>query len=245
MAKTKIRSSGNRGGGGRPRMAGPRTASGRLKVEPNARVVAARAALGVGDSGARMGPIRFAYSKGWLNLDHMVIADVYLDAYSHAGLGGTGFSASKDDSAHTGAVDELRIDWSSLDNAQVAAMGWNTFTAKEVAAIWDSAFRPVEPYKGRTSALRKWKAMSAALNAAERGEVESVVLHGSWPQWVIQRNSGHMDTSWEGKREILISALVKMGRALKSLKAEAANEDQANDNGGSGSDARRPGPQAA
>ena len=225
MAKTKIRARGNRSGGGRPLQDGPRTAGGRLKVEPNARVVAERAALGIGEAGARMGPIRFAYSKGWLSMAHMVVADVYTDAYGNAGLGGTGFSAQRDSSIETGAADNLRIDWSTLDNAQVMALGWNAFSAKEVAAIWDSAFRAQGPYLGKVSALRKWKAMSASMSPAERNEVDQVVLRDSWPQWVIQRNAGRMDTSWEAKRDLLISGLGKMGRAVKALKDEAANDN--------------------
>jgi len=224
MPKIKPRNGGNRSGGGRPRKEGPRV-NGRLKVEPNARVVAARAALGVGDAGSRMGPVRFAYSKGWLTAAEMVVADVYIDSYSHAALGGPGISVQRDPSAAAGASDELRIDWSSLDNAQVAAMGWNTFTAKEVAAIWDSAFRPTPEQSRGKSALRRWKAMANAMTQLERTEVDLVLIHDSWPQWIIQRNAGHMDTSWEAKRLLLVSGIRKMGQALKDLKA--ANDDQA------------------
>ena len=56
----------------------------------------------------------------------------------------------------------------------------------------------------------------------ERAEVHNVCILDSWPQWILQRRAGRMATRWERKRDLLISGLRAVRRALRP---EAANED--------------------
>lgn len=78
--------------------------------------------------------------------------------------------------------------------------------------------------EGSAKAMLKWKAANAAMTMQERAEVTDVCVHDSWPQWIIQRNAGRMDTAWERKRDLLISGLGKVRIAIGSPKA--ANDTQ-------------------
>lgn len=215
--------------------AGDRFPGGKLKpqnVAPNARVLAMREATGLGSDELRLGPIRFAYKRGWLEHSDMVISDIYGDAYQKAGLGGPGMTVMRDEEAATGAAASLGIEWSELTDEQVRHLPWTSFRPKELAAIWDSAFRPAANGDRASGALKRWKALALSMSPAERAEVDRVVLVGHWPTWLMKRILEEAGAQHEGHRLLLTSGLAKMKVRMAELKraARAANDEHGNDN---------------
>ncbi len=75
----------------------------------------------------------------------------------------------------------------------------------EVAALWDAVFdddgqRKASADERAKDATRLWQSANAAMTAEQRQEVHRVCIDDSFPQWIIQRAAGHMDTAWEGTR---------------------------------------------
>lgn len=208
---------------------------------PNERVMEARAALGLTDKSTVL-PIAYAYSAGWLTMDHLIAADHYAGARRRCALDAPGFSVSKDESVPTGAAAFLRREWEDLTDEEVRKLSWGVdFTSAEVAKIWDSAFRPTDTSPvSAASAMRRWKAFAAAMNPAERDAVDRAAFQQLWPAWVVERRAGRMDSPAETERDALISGLGKVAKTVarlkavekaeRALKAAAANDRQVNDN---------------
>ena len=108
----------------------------------------------------------------------------------------------------------------SQDVTASAGSYFSSLSHAEITAIWDSVFagsaETLEEQDERaTKANARWKLANAAMSPDERSEVHNVCILDSWPQWIIQRRAGRMETSWERKRDLLISGLGAVRRALK------------------------------
>ncbi|MGH6979051.1 MAG: hypothetical protein ACRED4_07150 [Brevundimonas sp.] len=210
--KPKIRNAGNRSGGGRPRSDGDRYPNGKLKPQkPNDRTMQMRASLGVTDIGQAFSPIQVAARKGWLSADDCRIAATFASIHTIAGLGRASSAA--------GAGHEVapRTD---VSGDPAAASFFATLPHSEVVAIWDAVFTsegsPASDREDRaTKAMAQWKAANAAMTPEQRSEVYDVCILDSFPQWIIQRAAGRMNTSWERKRDLLIAGLRAVGGALR------------------------------
>lgn len=216
---------------GRPRKEGERFPNGRLKPQPpNPIVLAARQALGVTDPRKPCTPLLLAFERGWISDVEYGTGRAYAGVYRRAQLCSPGAITVSDTSIQAGVEDVPDVKWSEMSR-------------KMIAQIWDSAFRDVGTYEGSEAtqeraarAMQRWKQMSAAMTADERSEVDLVCLRESWPQWILQRAAGRFETSWERKRDLLLSGLSKMTRKIET--PAPANDDDAEVR----SRARTPGP---
>ena len=238
MAKTKIKMKlknfSSATPGPKPQ-AGERFPGGKLKpqkVAPNERVLAMRQATGLSDDDLRLGPIRYAYKRGWLEASDMVIAEVYADAYAKAGLGGPGVTARHEQESSAGAAAHLNVEWSELTEEQVRRLPWTAFGPKDLAAIWDSAFRPEATGALVSGALRRWKALALSMSPTQRVEVDRVVITGHWPTWLTKRLLEEAGAQHEGQRLLFLSGLKKMKQRMAALRlaAQSANDEHSNDN---------------
>lgn len=210
-------------------------------VPPNARVIAARKVLGLPDN-ATISAIGYAYRRGWIDQTEVITAESYLDAYNTARVGAPGVSVQRNDDFSTGAAAMLDREWYAMTDAQVMALRWNELTRAEVAAIWDSAFRPAPSSEGGgpKRALLRWRVMSGACSQAELTAIDRIVLLDGWPAWIIERNDGRFDSPSETDRHALISGLRKMASAWRQAKAvPPANDDHGNDNAASNAARRK------
>lgn len=206
--------------GGRPRQQGERTKGGRLKHSPNERVMQIRAAFGVDHVGQAFSPIQIAHRNRWLSDEDCRTAVEFAGIYAAAGLGRSSISMSA----------EHEVDRRTETSREVTAP---SFFAQlpdvEVAMIWDSVFNDdgghlMDRDERGAAAMRKWKAACAAMTPEQREEVHNVCILDSFPQWIIQRAHGHMETSWERKRDLLIGGL----RAVRAeLHRPKGKHDQA------------------
>jgi hypothetical protein len=218
MAKVKIRNSGNRSGGGRPRQEGERYPNGRLKPQkPNTRTLEMRAALGVTDIGQAFSPIQIAARKGWMSAEDCRIAATFASIHTLAGLGRSASAAGADREVEAGA---------DVSGDPTASSFFATLPHAEVVAIWDAVFNSeggelTDREDRAAKAMKQWKAANAAMTPEQRSEVYDVCILDSFPQWIIQRAAGRERTSWERKRDILIAGLRNVARALRPATAIA------------------------
>jgi hypothetical protein len=186
---------------GRPRKAGPRHPSGQLvqKVEPNAKVVELRRALLGVASKARLAdaehPMALALARGWIT-----------EAQHRAGLAyATAWRRSHPQRRAPG-LEEMQ-DIVARDTRGVSEM-----SDAELAQAFDAVFCDPEA-RGPLSeadqieARVRYNAMSRALSPAEQNEVFLCFCLASWPQWILQRCAGRIDTSWERKHQLLARGL--------------------------------------
>lgn len=216
---TNPRTRSSRSKGGRPRKDGARYASGKLKpVGPNALVMERRKAL-CDDPTKASNPLDAAYANGWLDLADYRTGIMFAHLHQAAGFGSSG-----------GAIGSALEVGSPLDLSQDVTASAGSYFASlshaEVAAIWDSVFggslaTAEDRHERAARANSRWKLANAAMTPDERAEVHNVCILDSWPQWILQRRAGRMETSWERKRDLLISGLRAVRRALRP---EAANE---------------------
>lgn len=213
MGKTtnpRPRATGNRSGGGRPKADGERYPSGKLKPHgPNALMLERRRAL-CADVTMASCPLDAAFANGWLSPADYGAGRAYMAIRARAQLGAPRVPMQADQSRPDPVGDIRRVTWSEM-------------SYDEIARIWDSAMRDIgsdgatarmEQYAER--AMAQWKAINAAMSHSERIEVDLVCIQESWPQWIIQRASGRMDTTWETKRNILVAGLEAVRLALHS-----------------------------
>ena len=244
MAKTKIRNMGKRASGGRPRKEGDRFPSGKLRPQkPNERTLEMRAALGVTDIGQAFSPIQIAARNGWLSPDDCRAAATFASIHTVAGLGRS--------HAAVGAGLEV-APGTDVSGDPTASSFFATLPHSEVVAIWDTVFNAeggseTDRDSRAQKAMQQWKAVNAAMTPEQRSEVYDVCILDSFPQWIIQRAAGRMETSWERKRDILIHGLRAIARALrpaaKDARAALNHEEAENDAGpgraGEGASVRR------
>lgn len=241
--KPSQRSKGRRSGGGRPPKEGARYANGRLKPEPpNPIVVAARAKVGIVGLGQRATPLEVIQANGWLSDSDLAIAALYTATYRNADL-----CLDKLEFKPAAPFDRLIAE----RNAEPweAMLDFSQMPRKVIAEIWDRAFRDhVDRYDdslaaaapapaadsqdvaarndGPAKAMRRWKAMQAAMTKEQRQVVTDLCIHDSWPQWVIQRCAGNMTTSWESRRTVLIEGLSAIRMAVWAARPKpVANDD--------------------
>lgn len=197
--------------GGRPRQAGERTKGGRLKHSPNARVMEMRAAFGVDHIGQAFSPIQIAYRNGWLAQADCRTAAEFASLHAVAGLGRSSISLSAD----------MEVDRGTETSGDVSAKSFFAqLPDREMAQIWDAVFdddggSEVNREERAAAAMKRWKLACAAMTPEQVREVHDVCILDSFPQWVIQRAAGRMDTTWETKRDLLIAGLRAVRIALK------------------------------
>lgn len=204
--------------GGRPRQAGERTKSGRLKHTPNVRVMEMRAAFGVDHIGQAFSPIQIAYRNGWLSEADCRTAVQFASLHAAAGLGRSSISLS----AH------MEIDKGTETSGDVSAKSFFAqLPDREMAQLWDTVFNDdgsqrLSADDRATRAMVRWKLANTSMTPEQRREVHDVCILDSFPQWVVQRAYGNMDTSWERKRDLLIGGLQGIRAALNPPKTNAA-----------------------
>lgn len=199
---------GKRGKGGRPRKSGPRYPNGKLKpqnVAPNARVMEERRRLlgPLADVSQADAPLDLALARGWLTERHHRAGTAFARAYQRAQLGTPGLDSpgvrETDTALHSGLGNKGMQDW----------------THRETTAVFDAVFNRTGTAEGLAEAANaQWRTFSALMSPEERAEVSDVCVRSSWPQWIIQRAAGHLGTSWERKRDILIAGLEKIATNL-------------------------------
>lgn len=199
--------------GGRPRQVGERYACGKLKpVGPNPVVVAHRQAL-CDDPTKATNPLDVMLANRWMTEDQHRTACRFREDRDRAQLCGPNVPTQKDLSAPEG-VDARDVHFGQMPFA-------------DIAAIWDSAMGRTPPpatdrEQSEGRAWQRFKDACSAMTLEQRSEVEDVVLHDSFPQWVFHRRQGRFDTSWERKRDLLLSGINAMMEAVYDRKARAA-----------------------
>lgn len=212
MSKTKIRNAGNRSRGGRPAQAGDRTPGGRLKAPgPNQLVVERRKAL-CDDIRKATSPLDVAHYRGWIGDADYRTGMTYARLHAAAGFGRRDRGGSHEVSLPT----EVSIDVTADAKSFFAGL-----PHAEVAALWDAVFdddgqRKASAEQRAKDATRLWQAANAAMTAEQRQEVHRVCIDDSFPQWIIQRAAGHMETAWESKRRLLLDGLRAIRMAGRS-----------------------------
>lgn len=221
------------GKGGRPRQKGERYPNGRLKpAGANERSMEIRKGFGLSKLNQRMVPLDVAHSNGWLS-------DVdYLTGIRFANLHqAAGFNRAGSAMGSTLEVDvptEVSLSVSLTAKSFFAGLPHN-----ELTALWDRVFDRGERDMEKASeaaakAMKLWKLANAAMTAQERDEVTNVCILDSWPQWVIQRSAGREGTTWEVKRDILISGLAKVRAAIRPERTVDPVEDEPAQDGPTG-----------
>lgn len=178
---------------GRPRKAGDRYPSGKLKpdVKPNARVVAMRRALlGAKDSDnvdltKTEHPLDLALVRGWLSQERYDAAQLFIRLYR--GIRFPMMSVSRDASDFAAMAKEDRamvgekMNWANMPSADVNRL----FDAVVMSARpASSAPRPSEPLPVVPDQLREiW----AVLKPEQARELFSVCVMARWPEWILQR----------------------------------------------------------
>lgn len=218
-------------GKGRPRKPGARYRSGKLKnAPPNQNVLDRRAAICADPTKATC-PLDAAHANGWLSSLEHGAARAYIAVHSRAGIGGPGAAIQRDTTIPSGAALELADKWSSMSDADVRRLRLSLLPDHEVAMIWDSAMRDlgrvVDPAKAEEfakDANRRWRALNAAMTAIERTVVDNFCIRETWPRWFWERQAGRMKTQWEEERDILVSGLRAMARAMEKPRTVAITD---------------------
>lgn len=210
-------------GKGRPRKAGDRYRSGKLKQKaaPNQTVLDRRAAI-CADPTMATCPLDASYANGWLSKEEYGAGRAYIAVHSRAGIGGPGAARQRDTSIPTGAALELSERWSSMNDSEVRRMRLSHLPDKELVLIWDSAMRDLgrlaDPEKAEEfarDANQRWRRLNAVMTSIERSAVDNFCIRETWPRWFWERQAGNMRTRWEEERDILISGLRAMARAME------------------------------
>lgn len=210
---------------GRPRKEGARTKSGRLKAP---QLVIDRRKAMCDDVTKATSPLDVAHYNGWLDEAEYRAGLDYARLHRAAGFGVRGGGGGGGGASRMEIENPMDL---SLDVTTDAKSFFSGLPHAEVAAIWDSVFnddgRAKETAGERAAkATLAWKAANAALTIQQRHEVRLVCIEDSFPQWILQRRTGRMGTSWEAKRTLLIDGLRAIRRAIKPARP-GANTAQA------------------
>lgn len=200
---------------GRPRQAGDRYPSGRLKPAPPNEIVIQRRRdiIDGGDITKASDPLNFILERGWITEDQHRAGIAYLRAYAGARLG-----------APRGGIATLP---ETMTGSDAPDLTWAEMPDEDVTRIFDAAMEgPKLPAPDSAAeAMKLWKELNGLLDPAQRKHVFDVCVLDSWPQWVIQRVNGHYGTKWEQSREHLLQGLdriaVKVGPKPKRQSAAA------------------------
>lgn len=209
--------------GGRTRKEGDRYPGGKLKPQgPNERSVEVRRALGLEKLNQRMVPLDVAHARGWVSDVDYLTGIRFANLYEKAGFARSGGSMGS----------ALEIDVPTEVSLSVSTEAKSFFSGlphAEMCALWDRVFDRgerdmVKADEAAVRAMADWKKACAAMTAFERAEVTDVCVHDSFPQWILQRSAGREGTTWERKRELLISGLGAVRKALRKPLVEAVAE---------------------
>lgn len=194
---------------GRPKKAGDRYPSGKLKPPgPNIIVLRRREQ---GDALGGDHPLDFALARKWITERQHKDAMAYRATFNRAHICGPRLSIGR--LSERPASEELRINWSQMSDA-------------EIVAIFDQVFggeiMPEDAAKRDEQAMGRWRLLNAALAPAEREELFRVCVLGSWPFWMPKRAAGHALGGRDLEKEArLFSALGAVGRAMHPLRRKA------------------------
>jgi hypothetical protein len=184
---------------GRPRKAGDRYPSGKLKPEkPQNEIVIERRKELCDDITMASNPLDAALANGWISpADHRA-GHTFAAMFRQAQAGGPSAPTAMDISTPTSVVDYRGVSFNSL-------------TSAEVSRIWDSAFERDRPIVGDAAAeererraeeaAERWKALNKRLPSAVREEMRRVCVDESWPQWINHRSIGKNKLIALGKRK--------------------------------------------
>lgn len=195
---------------GRPRKIGAqRYPSGQVrhvKVEKNARVIENRERLlgSLNNLEKADHPLDLALVRGWITEDQHKAGFAFARMHRQACLGSPVLDR--------GGLRE------TLATSQFEGRGVRDWTPEETVEVFDAVFNkpPPSEVQGKAEhAMSSWLKVCALMTPEERQEVSLVCVEASWPQWVIHRASGHFNTPWERKRDILTSGLDKIVKALR------------------------------
>lgn len=192
---------------GRPKKAGDRYPSGKLRPPgPNAMVIARRKA---GDAEAGEHPLDFALSQQWITERQHRDAMAYRAAFNRAHIAGPRLSSGS--LAEVPPTEELRMNWSQMSD-------------EEVVDVFDLVFNvesgPLDREALEAVALERWKRLNVALSPTEREELFMVCVLGSWPFWMPKKAADHALGSKDLlKEQRLHDALGAVSRALRPPKA--------------------------
>jgi len=195
---------------GRPRQEGDRYPSGKLKPRRNERLIEAKRAL-VGDGldiALADDPLEFIRAKGWLSQGRYRTALAYRDARRRARVGAPRLDG--------GGVAE------TSSTTGVQGRSFAEMTDAEITEVFDHVFRepPVSTDEREAQALRRWKALEAAMSPAQRREVGLIVCDQSWSFWIMALNLGHALTPRQAQqRQDLEAGLDSMGAVLRAQAA--------------------------
>lgn len=221
------------GKGGRPRQEGERYPNGRLKpAGANERSLEIRKGFGLSKLNQRMVPLDVAHSNGWLSDVDYLTGIRFANLHQAAGFNRAGSAMGS----------TLEVDMPTEVSLSVSLHAKSFFAGlphNELAALWDRVFDRGErdankSNEGAAKAMKLWKAANAAMTAEERDEVTNVCVLDSWPQWIIQRSAGREGTTWEAKRDILISGLMKVRAAIRPERTVDPVEDEPMQDGPTG-----------
>jgi hypothetical protein len=209
--KHRIRKPRGSSNAGRPKKAGDRYPSGKLKpAGPNQEVIAKRKA---GDAAAGEHPLDFAMSQGWINEAQHRTAMDYRAAYSRAHFDGAPRLAMGG-LAEASPSEALKVKWGEMSDA-------------EIVEIFDQVFSvetpPEDAEAGAIKAWARWKMLNIALRPDEREELFRVAILGSWPFWMPKAAADHaLGAKDQQKRSLLLSALEGASRAMRPPKPKAS-----------------------
>lgn len=191
---------------GRPRKAGARYPSGKLKPPPPSAVTIAKRRAGDAEAGEH--PMDFALSQGWLTPRDHQAATAYRAAFDRSHIGAPRMSCGSLNEAVP--TEELRVDWSEVSD-------------EEIAEIFDRVFNVTpemaSPEKQEAAALALWKRLNVALAADEREEMFKVCVLGSWPFW-MPKMAADKELGIKDRQKVatLLNALGAVSRALRPAK---------------------------
>lgn len=191
---------------GRPRKAGARYPSGKLKPPPPSAVTIAKRKAGDAEAGEH--PMDFALSQGWLTQSDHQAANAYRAAFNRSHIGAPRISSGSLNEAVP--TEELRVDWLEVSDEEIAEIFDRVFNVTPDAA---------SPEKQEAAALALWKRLNVALTLEEREELFRVSVLGSWPFWMPKHAAGkELRRKDRQKVATLLNALGAVSRALRPAK---------------------------
>ena len=206
--------------GGRPKKAGPRYPSGKLKAPgPNESMLERRRAL-CADTRMATCPMDAAFANGWITEREHRAGQLFAETYRRTGIESRRGAAGSDLEASTGLADVRGVSFAELSD-------------KEIAWLWDAAMRDAggearDREESAAKAMDRWKALNEVLSQAQRQVMFSVCVREHWPAWVLATAQGQTLTArHEAERDGLLGALARIRSTVvapKALEPEAKED---------------------